>query len=198
MAVAERGDRDAAREVDVHAPVLVPHARAFAAHRHERRGRVAAAPSARSNIARVTGSVAALAGTDAASRRAVAATIAWRRTSGFIVGHLVGGVSGRARRRRPGSRPGSRGWRASPRRSRAPASGPRTTHASHTAFIAAKSAMSGRKIVADRMLRLVAADFGQQAVDRAPAPAASAPVMSAFAVVGDLAGEVDEALAAAA
>ncbi len=41
MAVAERGDGDAAREVDVHPAVLVPDARAFAAHRDERRRRVA-------------------------------------------------------------------------------------------------------------------------------------------------------------
>jgi hypothetical protein len=41
VAVAERRHGDAAREVDVHAPVLVPDARALAAHRQERRRREA-------------------------------------------------------------------------------------------------------------------------------------------------------------
>jgi hypothetical protein len=41
MAMAERGDGDACGEIDVHPPVLVPHARAFTAHRNERRGREA-------------------------------------------------------------------------------------------------------------------------------------------------------------
>jgi hypothetical protein len=39
-------------------------------------------------------------------------------------------------------------------RSRARASVPAPTHSSHTAFIAAKSPMSGRKIVADRIFVL--------------------------------------------
>jgi hypothetical protein len=38
MTVPERGDRDTAREIDEHPPVLIPDARAFAAHREERRG----------------------------------------------------------------------------------------------------------------------------------------------------------------
>ena len=41
MAMAERGHGHAAREVDVHPAILVPDARAFAAHRNERRRRVA-------------------------------------------------------------------------------------------------------------------------------------------------------------
>ena len=41
MAMAECGDRDSAGEVDVHAAVLVPHARTFAAHRDELRWREA-------------------------------------------------------------------------------------------------------------------------------------------------------------
>ena len=44
MAMPERGHRDAAREVDIELAVLVPHARALAAHRDERRRRVARAP----------------------------------------------------------------------------------------------------------------------------------------------------------
>ncbi len=40
VAVTERGDRDAAGEVDVHAALLVPHARSDAAHGDERRRRV--------------------------------------------------------------------------------------------------------------------------------------------------------------
>ena len=73
VAMPERGHGDAAREVDVHAALLVPHARALAAHRHERRGRVAGHHQRRSNISRVTG-IDARGDFGATSRRDAAST----------------------------------------------------------------------------------------------------------------------------
>ena len=165
MAVAERGDGDAAREVDVHPAVLVPDARAFAAHRNERRRRVARDhPLVEHRARHGHRRGGARRRRDVAPRRRGDDGLRRREASGGDRGGARHDA-GRAPPRRPGSRPCTRAPRASPRRSRAPASAPGTTHCSHTAFIAAKSADVGQVDRRRQDLRLVGAGFGEQRVD---------------------------------
>ena len=139
MAVAERGDRDAAREVDVHPAVLVPDARAFAADRNERRRRVAGDHPLVEHRARhrhrrgaggdrVTpgrcGSDGFGRGGGCGHRGPLSAGIAVAATA-WISMRYSGAASFASTVARAGVCPG-------------------TTHCSHTAFIAAKSPMSGR------------------------------------------------------
>ena len=145
MAVAERGDGDAAREVDVHPAVLVPDARAFAAHGDERRRRVARHHHLVEHRAR-----------DGQRRRALrraprprAATSRRRRPWRT---RRAGRCDGGAWPAHAGIGTAATTWistwysGAASFASTVARAGvcPGTTHFSQTAFIAAKSAMSGR------------------------------------------------------
>ncbi len=125
MAVAQRGDRDAAAEVDVHPPVLVPDARTLAAHRDEgRRGEaghhdlVEQRPRDRH--------LRGIAGRGQVAPRGGGED---RLSGGGEGGHggpegagERGAIRPRRRRPRPGSRPCTRARRDGPGRWRAPAS----------------------------------------------------------------------------
>ena len=100
MAMAERGHRHAAREIDVHPAILVPDARAFAAHRNECRRRVARHHPLVEQLARHRHrGGAARHGDRVAARRAATTALAAAESGGMAF-----------RRPRPGTprRPGSR------------------------------------------------------------------------------------------